>query len=153
MNAIEISKAKMPALVAFYNETSGKKAVTKFADIATARKRCLALLPKEAKDPKAAKPKAEKTKAEKTAADRSAAIAASWLRPEVAAKRIERTGVKVGGEIYGSVRKAFVALGLSLGTHIRFRMALKASESGSAVYEDAASGKKIKFTIVDVAAE
>lgn len=144
-SAADVAKAKMPALVEFYNANASKP-VKKFADIATARKRCAMLFPKDAapaKSKKAAAPKEPKAPA-----DRSAAIAASWQRPDVAAKRIERTSVKVKGETYGSVRKAFLALSLPLSVHIRFRMTLKAN--GSAVFEH--DGKKYQFTVVEATA-
>lgn len=57
---------------------------------------------------------------------RSAAIAKSWADPAVAAARSERTGVAVKGKgEFPSVRKAFVALGLPLAKHIKFRGDLK----------------------------
>jgi len=146
-SAADVAKAKMPALVEFYNANASKP-VKKFADIATARKRCAALFPKEAAPAKAKPAKAAAPKEPKAPADRSAAIAASWLRPDVAAKRIERTSVKVKGETFDSVRKAFLALGLPLSVHIRFRMTLKAN--GSAVFEH--EGKKYQFTVVEATA-
>jgi hypothetical protein len=145
MNAAELNKAKMPALVAFYNERSGKKAITKFADLATARKRCVALLPKEEQPAKVKPAKAKAApKAPSEHADRSAAISASWKDPAVHAKRIERTAVKVAGQEFPSVRTAFLALSLPLSRHIRFRIALKAS--GAEVFEH--EGKKYKFAVV-----
>ncbi len=64
-------------------------------------------------------------------AKRSAGVARSWTDVRVAAARAERHGVRVttarGGEdTFRSVREAFVALGLPLAGHIKFRGALKA---------------------------
>jgi len=94
------------------------------------------------------KKKAAPAAAKKTgdsAADRSAAIAASWQDPKVRAARAERRPVKVGGEVYKSVPAAFVALGLPLSNVVRFRMGLKASDSGRAVFE---TDKGVKHTFV-----
>ena len=61
---------------------------------------------------------------------RSAAIAKSWTDTSVAMARAQRTQVRVvvDGENrrYPSVAKAFSSLGLPMGKHIAFRMALKA---------------------------
>lgn len=46
--ATQISAAKTAELVAFYNAHFSDKQIKKFADRATAEKRCLALLPKKA---------------------------------------------------------------------------------------------------------
>lgn len=60
-------------------------------------------------------------------AKRSEGIAASWADPDVAERRATRHAVKVDGEsVYGSFRKAFVALGLPLNKHITLRGTLKA---------------------------
>lgn len=60
---------------------------------------------------------------------RSAGIAKSWDDAEVAAKRKQRHGVEVTVDgvktSYGSVRKAYIALGIPLNGHIAFRMLLK----------------------------
>jgi len=55
----------------------------------------------------------------------SAGIAKSWLNPATAAARKERHSVTVNKETYGSVRKAFTALGLPDNKHIKFRGQLK----------------------------
>ena len=71
-------------------------------------------------------------KAPASSAQRAASIAASWANPEVAAARAIRSSVTVsGGSLkgtvaYPSLRAAFVALGLPLGQHIKFRGQLKA---------------------------
>lgn len=96
------------------------------------------------KKPAAAK-KAPAKRAAPAAPDRSAAIAASWADPKIRAARAERRPVKVGGEVYKSVPAAFVALGLPLTRVVRFRMGLKASDSGRAVFE---SDKGVKHTFV-----
>jgi len=79
----------------------------------------------------------------KKSLSRSTAIARTWAEPTIKAARAERTAVLVargdGGNVmddrgvvsdravYGSVAKAFRALGLNMGQHIGFRMALKAA--------------------------
>lgn len=73
----------------------------------------------------------------------SAGIAKSWENPEVAAKRAQRSGVEVDGEYYGSVRKAYIALGLDLKDHIQFRMLLK--ENGKAKVD----GRKWKIVPIN----
>ena len=71
---------------------------------------------------------------------RSAAVSKSWKDPAVAAARAERTGVSVTGKgikghaDFDSVRKAFVALGLPLQKHIKFRGDLK--REGEMVFGD-----------------
>lgn len=59
-------------------------------------------------------------------AARADGIARSWEDKEVAAKRAKRHFVRVNGAEFNSVRAAFVALGLPLNKHIKFRMELKA---------------------------
>lgn len=56
---------------------------------------------------------------------RSAGVSKSWQDPEVRAKRSVRHFVRVDGNEHRSVRAAFIALGLPLKEHIRFRMLLK----------------------------
>ena len=74
---------------------------------------------------------------------RSAAISESWADEAVAAKRSRRDQVMADGNLYRSVRAAFVALKLPLEQHIKFRMALK--ESGVGVYEH--GDKEHEFTL------
>lgn len=153
MTPKQIAAAKSPELVAFYNEHAeglGLKPVKKFADLETARKRCLVIADTLAKKNKPAKaekaPRAERApKVPKTEAERAASIAASWTDPKIAAMRKERSGCKVKGQTFDSVRKAFVELGLPLSRHIRFRMQLKASTGGTAVFEH--DGKSYTFTV------
>lgn len=142
--ALAIANLTGPQLVEAYNKLTGQN-IKKFADRKTAERRWAEALAaaaekvaaqpakadKPAKAPKA--PKAEKTP--KEPADRAAAIAASWTDPEVAAKRAQRSHVKVAGTEYKSVREAFKALGLPDSKHIKFRMELKASESGRKNFE------------------
>ena len=67
-------------------------------------------------------------KAPKSSTHRSAAIAASWADKDVAARRATHHRVVVEGKgEFKSVREAFAQLGLPMGKHIRFRMALKAA--------------------------
>lgn len=77
-------------------------------------------------------PVVKRRKTPSASPERAAAIAASWTDAETARKRKTRHVVRVtdaaGRRVeYGSVRKAFIALGLPLGQHIKFRMALKAA--------------------------
>ena len=58
---------------------------------------------------------------------RSAAISDTWKDKKVAAARSLRSNVKVNGTEYKSVLKAFVALGLPVNKHIKFRGDLKAA--------------------------
>ena len=145
--AIDISTLTGPQLVEAFNKLTGQN-IKKFADRKTAEKRWADALaeaaakvakvePEKADKPaKAPKVKAEKApKTPKEPADRAAAIAASWADPEVAAKRAQRSHVKVAGVEYKSVREAFKALGLPDSKHIKFRMELKATESGRKTFE------------------
>lgn len=59
-----------------------------------------------------------------------------------------RHGVKVNGEPYGSVYKAFVALKLSIPAHTKFRAALKQSKTGKDTYKE--KGKDYKFELVEL---
>lgn len=59
-----------------------------------------------------------------------------------------RHGVKVNGESYGSVYKAFVALKLSIPAHTKFRAALKQSKTGKDTYKE--KGKEYKFELVEL---
>ena len=52
-------------------------------------------------------------------------VAKSWLDPEVAAKRAQRSGVEVDGVYFGSVGKAYAALRIPKADLISFRMHLK----------------------------
>jgi hypothetical protein len=97
------------------------KPVKRFPSKADAERRitqAFMALPEEA-------PKAPKASAEKRS--QAEGVAASWLRPEVAAKRKQRSAVVVDGQPFTSVKKAFEALDLPLKVHIRFRMDLKAA--------------------------
>ena len=94
-------------------------------------------VPAPAKTPKA-------KKEAQPAANRSDAIAASWKDPKVAAKRAERTHVKASNTVYRSVREAFVALGLPLEKHIKFRMKLKQVAEMTFKHE----GRAISFKVV-----
>lgn len=137
MNANQIPSASAVELVAAYNAAAaklGEKPVTRFADRKAAERRTAAMLARLPVAITRAAPSAQ----------RAASIAASWADPAVAAKRAERTCVCAGGKEFGSVRKAFVALGLPLGNHIKFRMALKAA--GKAVF--GSGPERITFSVV-----
>ncbi len=66
-------------------------------------------------------------------AARSAGVAKSWLDETVKAARSARHAVTVDGVAYGSVMKAFIALGLPKRKLIRFRGELK--KAGEGVFE------------------
>ena len=92
--------------------------------------------PKGPKVPKPRPPSLTSTlSAEDAAAMRSGAVAKTWQDPEVAAARKARNAVEVEGVRYGSVGKAFVALGLSMNRCVPFRMKLKAAPGQTADFE------------------
>lgn len=64
---------------------------------------------------------------------RSAGVAKSWLDETIKAARSARHSVEVDGVAYGSVAKAFKALGLPMSKHIKFRGELK--KAGEGVFE------------------
>lgn len=82
-------------------------------------------------------------------AERSAKISQSWTNAQTAAARKERHGVTVSGkgikgtQSFDSVRKAFLALGLPMSKHIKFRGDLK--KAGTLDFEG------YKFTAVQKA--
>ena len=149
LNSIaEVAAAATAELVATFNAFSTKP-VKKFADRKTAERRVIALYREQMGEDMPATytapvapvattsvvrvnttEVAEVAEVAEKAARRAAgneAISASWDNPEVRAARTSRIAIAVNGEEYTSVRAAFVALGLPLGRHIRFRGALRAS--------------------------
>lgn len=116
---INIKTATMSELVAFYNKHA-EKPVVKFADKATAVKRCAAFVKK---------PKAKTTVKAKV----GSTVVVSELK---GSKHIHATE-------YHSTKEAFVELGLPLGTHKRFRKFLKIE--GVRVYET--EDKKFEFQV------
>lgn len=147
MKTTDISAMTTKDLVAKYNELTGKS-IKKFSSRAAGEKQVLAALQskvkKEAANTPAAKAKrTAKPKADKPVVDRSKAIAATWKDPVIAAKRAERTHVKVGSTMYRSVKEAFESLGLPLNGHIRFRMELKQHAQLTFNHD----GKKIVFHV------
>jgi hypothetical protein len=127
MTDIDIKTAKTSALVDFYNAHSGRPAIKKFVDRATAEKRVAALAlqlqlapivaeVREESEANAATLKVAKAKFKQLLIEGVALSSARTTRHSVFADGIE----------YDSVKAAFIALGLSLGKHIRFRAALKA---------------------------
>lgn len=123
--SINVAAASMAELVAFHNQHAVVPC-KRFSDRKSAEKRVNALIAELAA--MAAEKAPAKAKAERTVnGDRSAAIAASWCDKNVAAARAQRHAVSVNGTEYRSVAAAFVALGLPMGSHIRFRGALKAA--------------------------
>lgn len=142
-----LTTTKTADLVAFYNSAAqhlGGAAVKKFADRATAEKRVAALINGrlipaglfcpvcDAGRPlvwvagqRSCKHCASKIPSENK---RSDATRRTWSDPAVAAARTARTAVSVDGKgKFKSVRDAFLALGLPLSGHIKFRMNLKAA--------------------------
>lgn len=153
MNTINPRAATTAELVAFYNAHSNAAPVKKFQDRATAERRVTALLAElrftppthaeyaECRDLAHAippNPLAERNPERlslpellkrdgSAAAGRGGAIAASWSDPTVKAARSKRDRVVVEGVgEFRSVKEAFLALGLPLAKHIKFRVALKA---------------------------
>lgn len=61
--------------------------------------------------------------------------------------KLIRHACRVDGKAYDSVYRAFVDLGLNLSKHQKFRLELKQSATGSAVYEEA--GKRYGFELGD----
>lgn len=124
-------------LIAEYNKLKGKS-IKKFSSRANG----------EAQVEAARKAAGETAKVtpitRKVAANRSASTAASWHNKAIAAKRKERTHVRVGGEEYRSVSAAFQALRLPMGKVIPFRMEVK--KSGRSVFTH--NDKQYTFTVV-----
>jgi hypothetical protein len=137
-------------MVAEYNLLTGKS-IKKFStrgagekQLAAARK-ANAPAAREANAP-AARPTVvapTKSSAKLPSSTRSASTAESWLDKSVVAARKERTAVRAKGiapngkaadEEFGSVRKAFSALGLPDCKHGTFRLILKAN--GKAKFRD-----------------
>jgi hypothetical protein len=147
---IDVKLAQTSQLVAEYNRLTGKS-IKKFSSRAAGEKQVQVLLDKlTASDQLAVVPKKKpKTKANtKIPADRSEAIRKSWSDKATHDARSQRTQVSVAFNgtktVYRSTSAAFKALELPMGSHIKFRMALKAE--GSKVFEH--DGKNYKFTAV-----
>lgn len=120
MNKIDLSKATMAELVAFFNANApeGTPQVKRFASVAKARERCAKLQPATPKATKTPKPEAPKR-------SRSDGVRDTWGDQSVREKRCERHGVRVDGQEFRSVAHAFRELKLPMKDHIRFRMELK----------------------------
>lgn len=123
-------------LLKFYLEHAerfGMKPVKKFADRGSAETRvadlAAAITAASTAEPI---PKAKKVAEGEgaAAADLSAAVAATWNDPDVRAARAARYQVQVGKDTYGSVRKAFAALGLPDNKHVAFRGQLAKAGTG-----------------------
>jgi hypothetical protein len=122
---IDINHMTTSAMVAEYNQLTGKS-IKKFSTRA-AGLRQLALA--RAAHKQETRMESE-TKSKSKNAARSNAVAASWSDKDVKAARSARNGVLVDGKTeYKSVRAAFMALGLPIGSHIKFRMRLKAERT------------------------
>lgn len=136
-NVDDMSSAEM---VAEYNKLTGKN-IKKFSSRAAGERQLRNARAEHA------------TEIEQEAAVRaklSSAVKESWKNPETAAKRAQRNSVTVVGpdgkaQHHRSVLAAFNAHGLPYKDHIRFRMALKASEGGKRIYEH--EGNAYEFTI------
>lgn len=83
-----------------------------------------AAAPKPEKAPKKTETEKPET-GERRAANNSAGIAASWEKPEIRAKRAQRSAVEVDGVYYKSVPQAFRELEIPMAGCIAFRMHLK----------------------------
>jgi hypothetical protein len=118
---IDVKTAKTSELVAYYNAHSSNKPIKKFVDRKTAEQRVAALVP-STKDKSSKKQKG------------NGHGQPQWTKHKVTADGVE----------YGSTTKAFEALKLPLGRHIKFRMKLKAA--GKLAFEH--DGKTYKFAIV-----
>lgn len=119
-------------LLKFYNDNAERfemKPVKKFADRGAAETR-VADLAARITAASEAPPKAKASKPAGEPADLSAAVAATWADPAVREARTARHAVQVGKEVYGSVRKAFAALGLPDNKHVAFRGKLVKEGSG-----------------------
>ena len=101
----QIKAAKSAELVVFYNSHNADKPVKKFADRATAEKRCAALLPaKAAPDVAAVVAKSKKTLTKAPAAKKvapvvekaanAAGVSASWANPATHAARTTRNSLR-----------------------------------------------------------
>lgn len=139
-----ISEAKTKNLVDFYNVNSGTS-IKKFATRAVAERRVGDLIDSlreegdeiqrldlltdqdDLSEVKAETAEVKQIEWPERSSKRSLGIARSWRDETIAAKRAQRSAVKVDGQWYGSVRKAFLALDLPLKHHIAFRMELKAA--------------------------
>ena len=159
----DIAKATVPEILKKYNELNPDKPVKRFADRPTAEKRLRAALKaqvnaavaaKPAKPPKATpagsaakKPRKERAPGEKPA---RAARVKKPAGPSRADERYVRHHVSVAGKEYRSVLQAFQELGLPVEKHIKFRIELKTSPEGKAVfkYDD----KQYTFRLVQAAA-
>jgi TPP-dependent indolepyruvate ferredoxin oxidoreductase alpha subunit len=120
---MDINHMTTSAMVAEYNQLTGK-CIKKFSTRA-AGLRQLAVARAAHKQ----ETRMESETKSKNAA-RSNAVAASWSDKDVKAARSARNGVLVDGKTeYKSVRAAFMALGLPIGSHIKFRMRLKAERT------------------------
>jgi hypothetical protein len=112
-----ISEMTTAELVAEYNEKTGKN-IKKFSSRAAGEKQVATL-----RDHK-----------------RSISTSETWNNKEIAAKRAERHNVNVTfnnlqAATFRSVKEAFVFLGLPIGKHIPFRMALKKENSKTFEHE------------------
>lgn len=108
--------------------------VKRFSDRKSALRRVASLL--------AQMPEEKPAEAKRT---RSEGIAASWLNPEVAAKRQTKNAVTVNDRLFSSTHKAFMTLGLGSSSQcIRFRVQLK--QEGKKVFTK--NGKEYVFEVV-----
>lgn len=119
-------------LLVKFNELT-QSAVKRFSDRATAEKRFLKAIDEKQTTLEVVlgiAPSVADVEVDEHAR-RSQAIAETWKDPEVAAKRVVRHHVVVGGHEFPSVRAAFEALGLPESKHIPFRQILKANHEAT----------------------
>lgn len=144
---LSVKVATTRQLVQEYNRLTGKS-ITKFSSRAAGERQVQALIDKLTKEaPKPLPKKKPKTKANtKTPADRSEAIRKSWADRAVHDARSTRTHVLVAVDgsktEYRSTLDAFKKLGFPLGSHIKFRMELKAAGKKDFIHGD----KTYRFT-------
>lgn len=164
-----VQTATTTELVAEYNRLSGKT-IKKFSSRAAGEKQVTALLAKIPKSPvskllpkskvdkpvsKAKPPRVAKEKIDKAPANRSESIRRSWTVMATHNARSTRHSVEVHEEgrkseslqSYRSTLAAFRALKIPEGTHIRFRMELKAKGKNVIDHE----GTKFHFAVTSKA--
>lgn len=144
---LTVASATTAQLVAEYNRLTGKS-IKKFSSRAAGEKQVQKLIDALVEKPVLPKKKPKTARNMKTPADRSEAIRRTWIERDVYEARSSRTRVSVrvddAVETFKSTKAAFVKYGFPLGSHIKFRMALKAEGRKDYVWE----GKTYQFTVV-----
>ena len=144
---LTVTTATTAQLVAEYNRLTGKS-IKKFSSRAAGEKQVQKLIDALAEQPVLPKKKPKTAQTTKTPADRSEAIRRTWIDRKVYDARSTRThvSVRVDGatEVFKSTKAAFLKFGFPLGSHIKFRIALKAEGTKTLEHE----GKTYHFTTV-----